>query len=451
MMFDNVSLAPRSDEARHWQFENGAWRRLGHDDPLWQAGQIISGLFLDVDGRRTIHLDDAGSLWERAPQGYSPLDADLRRGLADRPDVIQAIRNLCAGDAGALDPSIGKIAPDAETVDGVAANSDAEWSTGKATDWINHGTTAAALAQKEIPPARWAATGLLPEGLTILAGKPKIGKSWLAMALAVNVASGSKALGRYECEAGEVLYLALEDSERRFQDRMSQMSVTPPANMHVRWAAPTLNAGLVDGLRLWLDGHPHTRLVVIDTLARVKPAAKAKQPAYDADTAALAPLQKLAATRGVAVLLLHHQRKERDDDIFDTVSGTLGLTGVADTIIVMAKPKGGGQHEAVLNVRGRDVEETAVRIVRDPERCLWLAEGETPAALPPRMDRIAKALAEAGPDGFTPGELVERTGLSRSNVSNALERMRRRGDVVRQGRGHWVLSTLAWPEVPEGE
>ncbi|MES1197527.1 MAG: AAA family ATPase, partial [Pseudomonadota bacterium] len=433
MMFDNVSLAPRSDDARHWQFENGHWRRLDQDDPIWQAGQIIASLFLDADGRRTLHMDDAGSLWERTGNGYVPIDGEISRGLASRPEVLQAIRNLCAGDAGALDPSIDRLKADDD-------NSDAAFTARKATDWINYGITAAALAEKEIPPARWAVTGLLPEGLTILAGKPKIGKSWLTMALACDVATGGKALDRYPCEAGEVLYLALEDSERRFQDRMAQMGVSPPANMHIRWDAPTLNAGLVDGLRLWLDDHPHTRLVVIDTLARVKPPAKAKQPAYDADTAALAPLQKLAARRGVAVVLIHHQRKERDDDIFDTVSGTLGLTGVADTSIVMAKPRGGGQHEAILNVRGRDVEETAVRVLRDPDRCLWSAADAAPAALPPRQDSIAKALAEAGPDGFTPGELVDRTGLSRSNVSGALKQMQRHGVVEKAKRyGGWVL------------
>ncbi|MDD3493145.1 MAG: AAA family ATPase, partial [Candidatus Thermoplasmatota archaeon] len=139
--------------------------------------------------------------------------------------------------------------------------------------------TGADLAKKEFPPIRWAVPGLLPEGYGILGGRPKIGKSWLAFDLALAVASGGYAIGsnEYPVESGTVLYLALEDNERRLQERQKILlngQAGGPQDLHLVTNWKRLNEGGLEALEAWLDANPDCRLVIIDTLARAKPRLK---------------------------------------------------------------------------------------------------------------------------------------------------------------------------------
>src|SRR5215217_4338909 len=133
--------------------------------------------------------------------------------------------------------------------------------------------TAAELMDKELPPVKWAVSGVLPEGVTILAGKPKMGKSWLALGLCVAVASGGRALGKIRAECGGALYLGLEDQERRLQRRLKKILAggNAPEGLEVTWAWPRLDQGGVEALRDYLKERPATRLLVIDTLKKIRP------------------------------------------------------------------------------------------------------------------------------------------------------------------------------------
>lgn len=201
---------------------------------------------------------------------------------------------------------------------------------------------------------------LLVEGLNLLVGPAKLGKSWLALSWCVAVATGGRVLGQIPVEQGDAFYLGLEDSSYRLQNRIQ--NITPEitdlsrlSRLHLDTEWKPLDQGGLEDLANWLTEHPQTRLVVIDTLARVKPKGRGRN-VYDEDTNAIAPLQKLAHDHHVAIVCVHHTNKiKRTDDIFDTVSGSTGLTGVADSILILKRPR--GQQNAMLTVSGRDIEE----------------------------------------------------------------------------------------------
>lgn len=189
------------------------------------------------------------------------------------------------------------------------------------------GVDAGKLQSMKFPPIRYTVPGLLPEGLTLLAGKPKSGKSWLTLGLAVSVASGGIALGSIPVDQGDVLYLGLEDNLRRLQSRLQQMLPHSkwPDHLTLGTECPAIGSGCVEALEGWINAKPNPRLIVIDTLARVRPANKSSEGVYSNDYSAIQPLQELASRHNISIIVVHHTRKSDADDIFDTVSDRLDL------------------------------------------------------------------------------------------------------------------------------
>ena len=220
------------------------------------------------------------------------------------------------------------------------------------------------LLAEEFPPIRWVVPDVLPEGVTILAGKPKLGKSWLAMDLCLGVAQGGALLGTKRVEGGPCLYLALEDSPRRLQRRLRGLVESDgvadggeyaPEGFEFPTAWPRIGEGCEERLRAWLESRPGARLVVVDTLKKVRPKADVRKGLYDADYEALEPLLPLAAEFGVAVVVVHHTRKTPGADPLEEVSGSYGLSGRVDGALVMKRER--SSPDAFLHVTGRDVEE----------------------------------------------------------------------------------------------
>jgi hypothetical protein len=302
--------------------------------------------------------------------------------------------------------------------------------------------TAAELMRMQLAEPRWAVPDLVPAGLSILAGRPKVGKSFLTLNLALAVASGGTALGQQKVTAGDVLYLSLEDTRRRLQARLRQMLQGPgaaaPARLTLATSWPRLDEGGLAELTAWLDLHPQARLVVIDTFARVRQPAVVRASAYSEDYAAMAPLKALADQheREVAILAVMHTRKMPAADPFDTISGTLGLSGAADALLVLQRER--GQHDAALHVTGRDLEERELALSWDRECALWSVLG---AAAEYRMSReraaVLEALRAAGrpmrPTELAP--LLEK-GLSASKM--LLLRMERDGLLKNDGGGQYT-------------
>src|SRR5215218_10782755 len=202
--------------------------------------------------------------------------------------------------------------------------------------------SAAEIMAKELPPVRWVVPDILPEGVTFLAGKPKMGKSWMVLGLGIAVATGGVALGTKRVERGEVLCLALEDNKRRIQNRLTKLLAgrPAPASLHITTEWPRLDEGGADLLGDWLAIHPAARLVIVDTLAMFKPHASGRRSAYDEDREAVAPLGPIAADHGVAILLVHHLRETESDDPLDMITGSVGLTGGVDGALVLKRQRG---------------------------------------------------------------------------------------------------------------
>lgn len=311
--------------------------------------------------------------------------------------------------------------------------------------------TAAELDRIEFPPLRFVVPGILPEGLTILAGRPKGGKSYMMGDLALAVATGGRALGSIECEAGDVLYAALEDNQRRLQSRSRQLRPyerARPERLHyaIDWRRFDDN-GLAD-LEAWLDAHPAARLVCFDTYARVKPKGRGAQAsAYDEDESAMRPLHDLAKRRpGVAFVVVHHVRKQEAADIFDTISGTMGLTGVVDTMLILARVGDTVQ----LAGQGRDLENFERVVTRDKLTGGWLIGGDaSEVASTSERQAILDALRERG-EPMTPTEVASETGKSRSNVGHLLKRLAKEGKVERAPKGRWAFTSFT-PFTDQGQ
>ncbi len=308
----------------------------------------------------------------------------------------------------------------------------------------SNGVTAAALMGMTFAPIKYVVPGYIAEGLNLFAGAPKIGKSWMMMELALAVASGGEALGGVECEQGDVLYLALEDNLRRLQKRLHHMKVKEvPEGLTFMTEWPDLDHGCLPEVERWLQDTPTARLVIVDVFAKIKGSARAERPQYEVDYAAASGLQKLAGDYGVAVIVVHHTRKAEADDPFDTVSGTLGLPGAADTTLVL-KRDAGGQHPTLYG-RGRDIEQFEAAMQFEKETCRWRVMGDAAEiAKTSERQEILDALKDAG-EPMTATAVSEVLGKNRSTTSHLLSRMVKEGKVERGEKNRYSPTAPTTP------
>jgi Bifunctional DNA primase/polymerase, N-terminal/AAA domain len=291
------------------------------------------------------------------------------------------------------------------------------------------------LQAKRFDPMRYIIPGIIAEGCTLFAGKPKSAKSWLALDLAIAVADGQRqTLGAIKPEqSGDVLFLALDDNERRLQRRMDTL-MPPGADWPERLLFATewrrVDQGGLDDIRIWAASVTKPTLIVVDTLQRVRPPRPANANGYDTDYQALAGLQKLAAELKVTIVVIHHVRKAEAADVFDTISGTLGLTAASDANIVLGK-----QGEVtILAVQGRDVEGGEWIATFNKASCKWTLSAEQAAKTMAATARTAimSALTRLTVP-VTPAQLAELTGFKPDNVRQTLRRMMTDNDVVLVG------------------
>ena len=194
------------------------------------------------------------------------------------------------------------------------------------------------LMSQPLTPLNFVVDTLLSQGLHILTGSPKVGKSWLALWLAVTVAKGESVWGM-GVKQGTTLYLCLEDSTLRIQNRLFEITEDAPASVHFTTNSDTLGKGLEEQLCAFLSEHPDTVLVIIDTLQRIRTAGNDANP-YASDYRDIGVLKALADTHGIAILLVHHLRKMNDDDPMNMISGTTGLSAPAKALLEKIDPAG---------------------------------------------------------------------------------------------------------------
>ena len=268
------------------------------------------------------------------------------------------------------------------------------------------------LMSTPLPPIRFFISTLLPQGLSILAGAPKVGKSWLALQICLMVAKGEPlwTLPTTKCSA---LYLCLEDSFSRIQSRLFDIGGDAPNNIHFAVLADSIGTGLEEQIENFLLSYSDTALIVIDTLQKVR--SVTNDNAYAAGYHDIGLLKAIADKHSIAVLLIHHLRKQNDDDPMNMVSGTTGITGAVDNSFVLKETKR-GSGRATLYCTGRDIEYREIELVQDKQNYCWNLESDSldnPGALLDDMVRIFADFIKAEKQ-FTgsPTELAQKINTS---------------------------------------
>ena len=220
---------------------------------------------------------------------------------------------------------------------------------------------AEALYYKPLEHPKMLIDGVLSDGLAIMAGDSKIGKSWMVLWMCLQISKGEPVWG-LPTRKTDVVYLALEDREWRVQQRMQDLTDTPPDNLHFGFSCGQLGAELESQIEDVLKDYPSTGLLFIDTLQMVRDNVSAKVNAYAQDYKDLSSLKKIADNHGICIFVVHHTRKERDGgNIFNDMTGSTGIMGVADTGMILRKEDRFGDN-ATLCITGRDVEEKKLKM-----------------------------------------------------------------------------------------
>jgi len=222
------------------------------------------------------------------------------------------------------------------------------------------------------------AEGLLYQGVAILAGPPKLGKSWLVLALCIAISKGQEFLGFHTNQCG-CLYLSLEDSLRRIKDRVNivlQDDNAIPENIYPEIKCPTIDDGLIDYLQSHLEMHPDIKFIIIDTFQKI---INGNINSYNRMSSDVGKLKEFADDNGVCILLIHHSKKSKSRDVFNEIQGSIGINGTVDTMIVLTKSKD-NPFDVVFSATGRDIENIEKIIRFNKKKCQWevIAEYESP-------------------------------------------------------------------------
>jgi hypothetical protein len=350
-------------------------------------------------------------------------------------DAFASTRLIEAGDSGdspTVDVSQLQLGPDLQQPAG-GDSRDSPAPARPRTAW-----TAAELLATDFPQPRWAVPGILPEGAILLAGPPKVGKSWMTLGLGLAVATGGKALGTIDVTPGPVLYLALEDTPRRLQARLKKMLAGDPAptTMTLVTSCPPLRDGGAKHIAAWLDRNPDARLVVIDVFTRMRGPTPPGLSIYQADYTAVAEIKAIADAYQVAIVLVVHVRKAQSEDFLEDISGTNGLAGAADAIAVLRRAR--GKADGALQITGRDVDETTHALRFGADLGTWQrldgpAEdyllGDTRAAI---LAAVRKT------PGAGPRQIADATDLDHDLVRQTVRRMTEAGQLDTDGQGHYL-------------
>lgn len=300
-----------------------------------------------------------------------------------------------------------------------------------------------ALRQMTFVPPRQVIPGLIHSGVTILAAGPKVGKSFFCLQGAQAVAHGGHAFGKIKCDPGDALCFFMEDGGGRIQSRLRRLDAADPrgnlSTDHLSYVFDLPTAVKKDRrlfadkvLRPLTDRMENLSLVVVDTLAKIRPRGGGKnQNLYETDYDAIEPFQELAKSRQVAVVFVHHTRKMLSEDPLEEVSGTLGLTGSADSIIVIKRKR--FERRGTLSVISRDIGEAALAVDYDEETNIWTIQGPADQlAIEQEQQEILEILGER-PAGMEPHAIGREIGKTASGARKILKRMYDLGIVTQDG------------------
>jgi hypothetical protein len=306
------------------------------------------------------------------------------------------------------------------------------------------------LLQKSFPELKWTIDGVLPEGSCILAGAPKTGKSWLTLQIGVAASLGGRVLGDKRVTKTGVLYLALEDSERRLQRRLNMLQALPSRDLRFVTSWPQGEKGLTK-LRDYLVVHDDVGLVIVDTLQRLR-GVGTREDSYASDYDFAAKLHSICQELKVSVIANHHTRKAESDDPVHLVSGTQGLTGAVDTVLVLRRARQAATAELFLTSRDIEEQELALRF---EDQLGWTILGDA-AEFRQSGERqeIIAVLREAG-EPMRPADVARLIGKNATTCAHLLTKLAKDGFVDRSGYGKYaaregVASVASMASSPSG-
>lgn len=250
------------------------------------------------------------------------------------------------------------------------------------------------LMDMRLAPTKFCINTLLPQGITILGGAPKIGKSWLVLDMCVRIAKG-ESVWNMPTTRGTTLYLCLEDTLRRVQERLNCITDDVPPNAFFATSANTLAEGLCDEIRTFVKEHPDTVFVAIDTFQIIR--SSGADISYGSDYDEIRQMKQLADELNISLLLVHHLRKQGDSDPLNKLSGTTGIIGAVDSVFVLDKSKR-NEKLASLICTGRDIEHRQLELKFSNTDCIWKLESDSceqpEKLLPAEMELLVEFMKE---------------------------------------------------------
>lgn len=299
------------------------------------------------------------------------------------------------------------------------------------------GITAAELSAKVFQPLMWVVDGILPEGCYLLSARPKVGKSWMALQISLAVAFGTRTLGRTVVK-GKAVYLALEENQRRLQDRLKllrpQGFATPDLHLFTEWPAFD-NGGLEKLIDLIHELKP--KLLVIDTLAKVRPASR-NNHVYENDYKALAPLTTIAGTYRCCIVIVTHNRKGKADaDVIEQVSGSLGLMGAVDGALIIDGVRTDQQYK--LSLVGRDIPNDDQLAISRQANGEWQVLGNAKEVYMSDERKAVADLLASHPAGLKPKDVADLLGKSAVATRKLMLTMAFDSQLVSNNKGNYTL------------
>ena len=279
----------------------------------------------------------------------------------------------------------------------------------------------------DLPATKFVIKDLLPQGLAIIGGAPKVGKSWLMLDWCVRIAKG-ETIWNFPTMKGTTLYVSLEDTASRLQERL--LSVTDEApNVFFTTFSFKIGEGLEEQIKSFVADHPGTALIVIDTFQMIRNTGS--EVSYASDYNEIEILKKLAEELKITILLVHHLRKQGDSDPFNMLSGTNGLAGGVDTIFVLDKSKRCSTN-ATLYCSGRDIEDREIELCFDKDNCVWNFVSDSSdnpeMLLPVEMQKLIEMMKENSFFSGSNSDFIEQYNqyTGREIKANSLKRMMNR-------------------------
>ena len=337
---------------------------------------------------------------------------------------------------------------------GSIPSSDGYEKTKSIVDFNNVALNMPTLMTTTLPPMKWAVGGVLPEGFVCLAGRPKAMKSWTALKIVYCVQNGLDFLG-HKVVQGDCIYFGLEDSKRRIQDRVNKLGFSHLKHPQIvlNSDVPYLGFGFEECLDNWIKSKEHPRLVVIDTLARIKPRqSKSSGTAYDADNLLMNGIQKLAVQNNLTVMFITHLSKAVQEYSFDKIQGSVGIQGMTDAMWMLDRGDGLST-KASLKGRGRDILDFEYALTWDNETMSYNFEGnlveinknENRREITVAMEELHKELKEVRPADVAKYYGVSSNSKDGRRMSRTMQRMAEQFEILKGSKYGTYIYTKPKP------